>query len=94
MTDEAKSEPKVDENLRTAEDFSLAFNIAQEAFQVFEARAFELRTFCEDDANRAKALELLSAAQDRMLALMKNCNLEIAAAQTRYGASQNVTSER
>jgi hypothetical protein len=85
MTDEAKSEPTVDENLRVAEDFSLAFNIAQEAFQVFEARAFELRTFCEDDANRAEALQLLSDARSKMLTVMENCNVEIAAAQTRYG---------
>ncbi len=90
MTDEAKSEPKVDENLRVAEDFSLAFNIAQEAFQVFEARAFELRNFCEDDANRAEELELLSDARSKMLTVMENCNVEIASAQTRYGASQNV----
>ena len=93
VSNEANNEPKVDENLRAAEEFSEAFDAAQTAAQIFEARLFEFRLLSTEDAalrtELDKTIDLLSTKLAEMQALMDTCNAEIVAAQKRYQESQN-----
>src|ERR1700733_4102998 len=88
---------KVDPNLLAQEEGFLNLRDAQMAFHWGEARTFEFRLWRDslDDndpllAPINKALEALAEMQETILGVMESTNVEIAAAQTRYGASQNV----
>jgi hypothetical protein len=77
-----------DNNLKAIDEFSEAFDAAQNAAQIFEARLFELRLIVTKDAALRteidRILELLSTKLAEMEELKKTCNAEIDAATTRY----------